>query len=248
VGWFYGHNWNYISLGVKESEGRRIDIIDFMNEIFEKVEQTFLSKFGKNCLFVQSPGRVNLIGGHTDYNDGFTLPLAIDKSIIFGISGNSVGKYRFYAVDKEESYELDINQPLEKSEKGWPNYLLGVIDQLHNRNYQFDGFDCVFAGDIPMGAGMSSSAALEGGLLFGLTQLFEWNIPPVELARIAQQAENEFVGVQCGIMDQFISLNGKEKKAMKLDCRSLDYEFYPFDNNGFAIVLCDTQIRHELAS
>lgn len=219
-----------------------------MKELVEKVKNKFESHFDQDYIVVRSPGRVNLIGGHTDYNDGFVLPLAIDKSIILAMKLNTSKKIRSYSVDKEEYFETELTDNLQHSEKGWPNYLLGVIDRLQLRGFQVGGFDCVFGGDIPIGAGLSSSAALEGGVLFGLTQLFDWDIPPAEMARIAQEAENKFVGVQCGIMDQFISLNGKENHAMKLDCRSLDYEFYPFDDNGKVIVLCDTQIRRELAS
>lgn len=221
-----------------------------MNRIAKNVNKKFKSLFNNEGILVQSPGRVNLIGEHTDYNDGFVLPAAIDKSIYLAMAPNARNTFRFYAIDKKESFETDgIAGSLQKSEKGWPNYLLGVVDRLRKHGYDTpSGFDCVFGGNVPIGAGLSSSAALEGGILFGLSQLFDWDIPPVEMARIAQEAENEFVGVQCGIMDQFISLNGKEDHAMKLDCRSLEYEFYPFKFNDIRIVLCDTQVRRELAS
>src|SRR5699024_9572135 len=123
-----------------------------------------------------------------------------------------------------------------------------VVDQLRRHGYDSEGFDCVFGGDVPIGAGLSSSAALECGVLFGLARLFDWDIPAKNMAKIAQKAENEFVGVQCGIMDQFVSLNGKKSHAMKLDCRSLEYEFHPLKRSDIHIVLCDTQIRRELAS
>jgi len=219
-----------------------------MNDLTGKVKKEFQQRFTDECILIKSPGRVNLIGEHTDYNDGFVLPAAVDKSIILAMNDNGSDQCRLYALDKKDSYESDISGDIQRSEKGWPNYLLGVIDQLKKHGYELDGFDCVFGGDVPIGAGMSSSAALEGGVLFGLTRLFDLDIPPVEMAQIAQKAENEFVGVQCGIMDQFVSLNGKAGHALKLDCRSLDYEYYPFDRDDIHIILCDTQVRRELAS
>lgn len=219
-----------------------------MKELIEKIEHEFKNRFSEDYLLVNSPGRVNLIGEHTDYNEGFVLPAAVDKSIILAISANDSGSARMYAIDKEQDCETDISGDIEKSDKEWPNYLLGVVDQLRRHGYKVGGFDCVFGGNVPIGAGMSSSAALEGGILFGLAQLYNLEIPPTEMAQIAQKAENEFVGVQCGIMDQFVSLNGKKGYALKLDCRSLEYEFYPFNRSDIRIVLCDTGVRRELAS
>lgn len=219
-----------------------------MEQFIQQIEEEFENRFGQNYKLIESPGRVNLIGEHTDYNDGFVLPAAVDKGIYLAINVNGTNKCRFYAVDKKEAFETDISDDIERSDLGWPNYLLGVVDQLKKHGYDVGGFDCVFGGNVPIGAGMSSSAALEGGVLFGLAELNGWDIPPVEMATIAQKAENEFVGVQCGIMDQFASLNGKEGYALKLDCRSLDYEYFPFNRDDIKIVLCDTQIRRELAS
>ena len=219
-----------------------------MKELISKVEEKFTERFQSDYKLVQSPGRVNLIGEHTDYNEGFVLPAAIDKSIVLAMSANYSKQCRFYAVDKDESYTTEISGEIEKSGQGWPDYLLGVIDQLRAHDYKVHGFDCVFGGNVPIGAGMSSSAALEGGVLFGLSEIFDLDIPPVEMARIAQKAENEFVGVQCGIMDQFVSLNGREGHALRLDCRSLEYEFFPFQQDDINIVLCDTGVRRELVS
>lgn len=219
-----------------------------MKQLIEKIKHTFQQRFSGDYLLVNSPGRVNLIGEHTDYNEGFVLPAAVNKSIILAISANKTGRARMYAADKEQAYEADISGDIAKSDQEWPNYLLGVVDQLRRHGYEVGGFDCVFGGNVPIGAGMSSSAALEGGTLFGLAQVYNLEIPPTEMAQIAQKAENEFVGVQCGIMDQFVSLNGKKGYAMKLDCRSLEYEFYPFNRDDIRIVLCDTGVRRELAS
>lgn len=219
-----------------------------MSELAKQIESEFTDRYGDDYILVKSPGRVNLIGEHTDYNDGFVLPAAVDKHICLAMAPNGTHRLRFYSYDKEERYETELNGALTSSGQSWPDYLLGVVDQLQKQGYDSPGFDCVFGGNIPIGAGMSSSAALEGGVAFGLNQLFEWEIAPEELARIAQKAENEFVGVQCGIMDQFVSLNGRQDHVMKLDCRSLEYEFYPFRHKDIHFVLCDTQVRRELVS
>lgn len=219
-----------------------------MSTLDQQIESEFTRRFGNDYLLVKAPGRVNLIGEHTDYNNGFVLPAAVDKHICLAMALNNTGRARFFACDKEESYEVKINDNLQKSGKTWPDYLLGVIDQLQKHGYECEGFDCVFGGNIPIGAGMSSSAALEGGVAFGLNELLGWEIPSEELAQIAQKAENKFVGVQCGIMDQFVSLNGRKDQVMKLDCRSLNYEFYPFRHTNIHFVLCDTQVRRELVS
>jgi len=219
-----------------------------MKHLVQQIKTTFHKHFATEPIIIKSPGRVNLIGEHTDYNEGFVLPAAIDKSIVLAMAPNNTKSVRFYAVDKDESFESDISDAINKSDLGWPNYLLGVLDQLRKVGYEVGGVDCVFGGNVPIGAGMSSSAALEGGVLFGMTHIFDWDIPPVEMAQIAQRAENDFVGVQCGIMDQFVSLNGKQNHALKLDCRSLEYEYYPFNRDDVHIVLCDTGVRRELAS
>lgn len=219
-----------------------------MEKFIQKIKEEFVNRFGDDFILIKSPGRVNLIGEHTDYNDGFVLPAAVDKSIYLAMNVNGTNECRFYALDKKESFKADISRDLTKTGKGWPDYLLGVVNQLRKNGYEVNGFDCVFGGNVPIGAGMSSSAALEGGVLFGLSELNDWDIPSIEMAKIAQKAENDFVGVQCGIMDQFASLNGKEGHALKLDCRTLEYEYYPFDREDIQIVLCDTQIRRELAS
>src|SRR5699024_8868560 len=219
-----------------------------MEDIIGRVKETFKSQFGNDFIIVKSPGRVNLIGEHTDYNEGFVLPAAIDKSIILAIRLNEIEKVRLYALDKQQASYTDISGSFSRSEQDWPNYLLGVIDQLRKNSYQTSGFDCVFGGNVPIGAGMSSSAALEGGLVYGLNQLLELQLSTVKMAQIAQQAENNFVGVQCGIMDQFASLNGRQGQALKLDCRSLEYENYPISRDDIRFVLCDTGIRRELAA
>ena len=211
------------------------------------VSQHFKNKFHKKPLLVRSPGRINLIGEHTDYNEGFVLPTAVDKAIVFAVSSNTQNQYRFFSVDMNEYIEIKSSN-FKKSQTQWANYLLGVIDQINKMGYKVPGFDCVFGGNIPIGAGLSSSAALEAGLAFSLNHLFQWGIQKLELVKLSQRAENEFVGVRCGIMDQFTNIYGLPKKVIKLDCRSLDYEYVPFDFKGIRIVLYDTRVSHSLAS
>lgn len=219
-----------------------------MKTIIQDVEKEFRNRYGDEYLLIKSPGRVNLIGEHTDYNEGFVLPAAVDKCIILAISKNDSGQFRFFAIDKSESYKADASEEVKVSDLGWPNYLLGVVDELRKRGDQIDGFDCVFSGNVPIGAGMSSSAALENGVVFGLNRLFGLKIDEVDMVKIAQRAENNFVGVQCGIMDQFVSMMGEEEHVLQLDCRSLEYELYPFKRDDLRIVLCDTKVRRELAT
>lgn len=218
-----------------------------MRKLLKKVQNQFRSRFGTDYTLVKSPGRINLIGEHTDYNDGFVLPAAIDKVMIFALHPNGTEKYRFFACDKNESVEIDSNTVLKRNDKQWANYLIGAIDQLEKMGYEIGGFDCVFGGDIPIGAGLSSSAALEGGVLYGLDIMFDLGISKLDMALLGQKVENDFVGVQCGIMDQFVNIHGKEGYALKLDCRSLEFELYPFRRSDVSIILCDTGIRRELA-
>ncbi|MDZ7718473.1 MAG: galactokinase [Balneolaceae bacterium] len=214
----------------------------------KKIYNDFKSRFDTEPILIQSPGRVNLIGEHTDYNEGFVLPAAIDKVIVLGCAANESKKARLHSIDMKESFEVDLSKDLEKSDYHWANYILGVVDQLKIRGDKIEGFDCVFGGDIPIGAGLSSSAALEGGVVLGLSKLFDLSISKTEMAKIGQAAENHFVGMQCGIMDQFANLHGKEGHALKLDCRSLEFELYPFHRSDIKIILCDTNVHRELTS
>jgi len=215
----------------------------------QRVDKAFLKKFGsrRDRIIVRSPGRVNLIGEHTDYNDGFVLPAAIDKAIVFVVAPRADRRCRFQAADLDASFDCSLDS-IQKSPTGWPNYLLGVLDQLRKAGKEIDGCDLVFGGDIPIGAGMSSSAALETGFAFALNDLFDLGLNRLDLVRLAQKAENEFVGVQCGIMDQFVNIFGEARKVLRLDCRSLEYRHYPFGRSDIRIVLCDTQARRALAS
>jgi galactokinase len=218
-----------------------------MDDIIPKIQKKFKELYGERPMLFRSPGRVNLIGEHTDYNEGFVLPAAVDKAIYLALSPRKDGKCFLFASDLSQSHDFQVNE-LAKSEKRWPNYIMGVVDQIQKAGYTIPGFNCVFGGDIPIGAGMSSSAAIEAGLAFALNEIFGFGIDRLDLVKLSQKAENEFVGVRCGIMDQFINIFGKPKKVLKLDCRSLEYTYFPFEREDLKIVLCDTQAPRALAS
>ncbi|WPP48153.1 galactokinase [Catalinimonas niigatensis] len=211
------------------------------------IQNKFLELYDKQPSLVRSPGRVNLIGEHTDYNEGFVLPAAINKEMIFAVAPNDHSRCRIYSYDMRENVDVDPTA-FQPSKYTWANYILGVIDQLQKQGLMVKGFDCVFGGDIPKGAGISSSAALECGLTTALNHIFEFGLDKQSIAKISQKAENEYVGVQCGIMDQFANMFGQRHQVIKLDCRSLEYELIPFKIDGYKIVLLDTNISHSLAS
>jgi galactokinase len=211
------------------------------------IRHKHLTFFNKKPLLIVAPGRINLIGEHTDYNEGFVLPASIDKHIVFAISKNNKRKFRFLAYDLEEIFEVTIDD-IAPVRQLWANYLLGVIAQLKKRGIDIEGVNCVFGGDIPLGAGLSSSAALETGFAFALNEIFNLGLTKLEIVKLSQIAEHEYAGTHCGIMDQFISVFGERNKVLKLDCRSLDYELYPLNLPDHQIILCDTQVKHTLAS
>lgn len=212
------------------------------------LKKTFKDIFQQEPLIVRSPGRVNLIGEHTDYNNGLVLPAAINKNVYLAIAKNDSTQIRLHSLDLSDSFETSINE-IKRSGKLWPDYILGVVEQLQLNNYAInEGFDLAFAGDIPQGAGLSSSAALECATAFALSQLFQLNIQKLDIALLSQAAENQFVGVNCGLMDQFASVFGKEQHLIKLDCADYSYEYIPFNTRDIKILLLDTQVKHSLAS
>lgn len=218
-----------------------------MNDRAAGIGEVFRRLFREEPLLVRSPGRVNLIGEHTDYNEGFVLPAAVDRAVYFALGRSAEPEGYLQAEDMRASFVFHPER-IERTDLGWPNYLTGVVREIRKTGRRVPGFKCVFGGDIPVGAGMSSSAALEAGLAFGLNRLFRLKLEPLEIARLAQRAENEFVGVRCGIMDQFANLFSRARTVLKLDCRSLEHVYYPFDRDDLRVVLCDTGVRRALAS
>lgn len=194
-----------------------------------------------------SPGRINLIGEHTDYNGGFVFPGAIDKGMVAEIKLNGTGKVRAYSIDLDDYVEFGLNEE-DAPKASWARYIFGVCREIIKRGGNIQGFDTAFAGDVPLGAGMSSSAALESTYAFALNDLFNLGIDKFELAKIGQATEHNYCGVNCGIMDQFASVFGKAGSLIRLDCRSLEYKYFPFNPKGYKLVLLDSVVKHELAS
>lgn len=195
----------------------------------------------------RSPGRVNIIGEHTDYNNGFVLPAAINKAMYVAIGAIDEPVVRLHSV----AYGENLEQPLDAikiSDKRWANYVLGVVHEFQKKWHAVKGFQMVFDGDVPIGSGLSSSAALECATAFALNDLFRLQVPKEELIFIAQKAEHNFAGVLCGIMDQFASMFGKKDHCIRLDCRSMAYEYIPLQLSGYQILLLNTNVEHSLAS
>lgn len=216
--------------------------------MMNNIQRKFKELFGGQAAVYASPGRVNLIGEHTDYNEGFVLPGAIDKAMFLAIRPNGGKQVNVFSIDYDEMVTFLPSK--EKLPEHWANYILGVVMELKETGAETGGFDSVFGGDIPLGAGLSSSAALESVFAFALNDLFGLGKSRAELARIGQLAEHHYAGVRCGIMDQFASLHGKAGQLIKLDCRSLGFERIPFDPQaaGYRLVLIDTMVKHSLAS
>ena len=210
-----------------------------------RVRTAFREHFGTGAVWVRSPGRVNLIGEHTDHNLGFVLPAAIDKAIFLAIALREDRKLNFRALDTGQCYAGSLDE-LRPMADPWPNYLLGILLEFQQLGFELRGVDCVFGGNVPIGCGLSSSAALEGGFAFGLDSMLGTGLDRVALAKLSQRSENRFVGVNCGIMDQFASLLGRRKRLIRLDCRDLSYEYVPFEREDIRIVLCDTRVRRSL--
>ena len=215
--------------------------------VLSKVRKIFYEHFGEPAFIARSPGRINLIGEHTDYNLGFVLPAAIDKAIYMAIQKREDNEVHLIAGDLTETFNTTLETIL-YTEQQWANYILGVVEEIRLSGYNISGFNAVIAGDVPLGAGLSSSAAVECATAFALHTLFDLQLTKLNMVQLSQKAENEFVGVKCGIMDQFASMFGKKEKVIRLDCRSLEYEYVPFQTDDIDIVLFDTGVKHSLAS
>ncbi len=213
----------------------------------QTIREQFRKSFGREGTLYASAGRINLIGEHTDYNGGFVFPGAIDKVIMAEIAPNDTDKVRVYSIDINDYVEFGLNEE-DAPSQSWARYIFGVCREILKRGGEVKGFDAVFAGNVPLGAGLSSSAALESCFAFALNDLFNDNsIDKFELAKIGQSTEHNYCGVNCGIMDQFASVMGQKGKLMRLDCRSMEFEYYPFTPEGYELVLLDSVVKHELA-
>ena len=216
-------------------------------KLIKEVKKSFKERFKTKPLMVFSPGRINLIGEHTDYNEGFVFPAAINKGIALAIQKSKKDVSTVYALNKKETYQFGIDTVAPLENGGWRNYILGVVAEIKKRGISLGNFELVFAGNIPGGAGMSSSAALENSVVFGLNKLFKLGISRKEMILISQQAEHNYAGVKCGIMDQYASMFGVKKSALLLDCRTIKSKLYKINFGDYKLLLINTNVKHDLS-
>ena len=215
-------------------------------QLINKVVAAFYDTYKAKPFVTFSPGRINLIGEHTDYNNGFVFPAAIDKGIVSAIQKSNHQNCSVVALDVNQSFEFSL-QNIEPIENGaWENYVIGVVFEILKKHTIESNFNIVFGGNIPSGAGLSSSAALENSIVFGLNELFNLGMTKEEMIFISQKAEHNFVGVKCGIMDQYASMFGQENAAILLDCKTLESTIYPIDFKDYEILLINTNVKHSL--
>ncbi|AUC85615.1 galactokinase [Polaribacter sp. ALD11] len=216
-------------------------------KLIQEVKTKFIAVFAKEPLLVFSPGRINIIGEHTDYNGGFVFPAAVDKGIAAAIQKSDAGNCTAIALDLDSEIRFTLDTLKPSKEGSWGNYVLGVVAEIQNRNKIIGNFNIVFKGNIPSGAGMSSSAALENSVVFGLNELFELGLTKTEMILISQKAEHNYVGVKCGIMDQYASMFGIKNNALLLDCRAIESESFEIDFKDHELMLMNTNVKHSLS-
>ncbi|NQV77330.1 MAG: galactokinase [Lutibacter sp.] len=219
-----------------------------MNHILIKnITKVFTEKFQSKPILIKSPGRINLIGEHTDYNEGFVFPAAINKGIITAIQKSDSDFCTLVSIDFNEEYTFSLKNLKPLKNGGWKNYILGVIAEIQKKGIKLENFNIAFGGDIPIGSGLSSSAALENSIVYGLNELFMLGLTKKEMIFISQKAEHNYVGVRCGIMDQYASMFGEENTALFLDCRTLEATKINIDLKEYQPVLINTNIKHSLS-
>ena len=216
-------------------------------KLLKEVKLSFTKYFATDPLMVFSPGRINLIGEHTDYNEGFVFPAAINMGIALAIQKSDTESSKVHALDKKEIYEFSLNNIQPVKDGSWRNYVLGVISEIQKLGIVLENFNISFAGDIPGGAGMSSSAALENSVVFGLNELFNLKISKEQMILISQKAEHNYAGVKCGIMDQYASMFGENKSALLLDCRTIKSKSFKIDFKNYRLLLINTNVKHDLS-
>jgi galactokinase len=215
--------------------------------LIKDVKTQFIKIFKTDPILVFSPGRINIIGEHTDYNGGFVFPAAVDKGIAAAIQKSDAGFCTAIALDLESTIEFELDKLKPSKEGSWENYVFGVVAEIQNRNKVVGDFNIIFKGNIPGGAGMSSSAALENSVVFGLNELFDLGLTKIEMILISQKAEHNYVGVKCGIMDQYASMFGIKNNALLLDCRTIESKPYEIDFKDHQLLLINTNVTHSLS-
>ncbi|WP_144602391.1 galactokinase [Algoriphagus algorifonticola] len=217
----------------------------FSSNFSQKAIQEFQNRYQKKPRVFRSPGRINVIGEHIDYNNGWVMPAGIDKEVTFCISNNETETFRIFSLNQQEEVSFTLSS-YNSITSGWAKYVIGVIDELIKIGKKIPAFDATIDGNVPFGSGLSSSAALECATAFAINEYFELNLSRKEIALISQAAENNFVGVNCGIMDQFASVFSKENQVIKLDCDTLEYEYFPCDLGKYTLILANSLVKHSL--
>lgn len=215
--------------------------------LINSIKTSFKETFKTEPLMIFSPGRINIIGEHTDYNDGFVFPAAVNKGIVAAMGKSDSNTCVAYAADKDETITFSLNKVKPLAQGSWENYVLGVVAEIQNRSKTIGNFNIAFGGDIPRGAGMSSSAALENSVVFGLNELFDLNLSKEDMILISQKAEHNYVGVKCGIMDQYASMFGIENHALLLDCRTVTSKPFKIEFKDHELILINTNVKHSLS-
>ena len=218
----------------------------YIKKILAAYKSGFQDKSQQEPMMISAPGRINILGEHTDYNEGLVLPAAVDKMTYLAMKASGNDRCEVIAHDLKERISFSVHDELRPKDQHWSNYVLGVVNELKKLKKPLSGFNCVFGGDIPIGAGMSSSAALECGVIFGLNQLFDLGMDSMEIAFAGQAAEHHFVGVKCGIMDQFANMFGRCNSAIELDCKTMEFKYHPSSFDNVSLILFDTCVHHSL--